>query len=214
MSHNMNNLLLKMRMINWRSRRREKSEIEALKASASYSENGERTKRTPLPDPLPFGREEGEGGKGRSSSSLGNRVHGESRQRLRFLNRLLPAVFALVGAMLLALGTVSCKKQAATKPPDVDYYTCTMHPSVKSQDPNGKCPICSMDLVPVKKKAAGAEKTSSQVKPQEQQHAKMTGGKGEQDMHGMEGMPGMPATGRQVTRGADLVRRKVEQKFS
>jgi len=34
----------------------------------------------------------------------------------------------------------------------VDYYTCTMHPSVKSQDPKGKCPICSMDLVPVKKK--------------------------------------------------------------
>jgi len=30
----------------------------------------------------------------------------------------------------------------------VAYYTCSMHPSVKSQDP-GTCPICSMDLVPV-----------------------------------------------------------------
>src|SRR6266478_9489260 len=94
-------------------------------------------------------------------------------------------LFVLV---VLLIAPACSKSNKATKPPNVDYYTCTMHPSVKSQDPNGKCPICSMDLVPVKKKAAGAEKTSSQVKPQEQQHAKMTGGKGEQDMHGMEGM--------------------------
>ncbi|MEI9892389.1 MAG: efflux RND transporter periplasmic adaptor subunit [Chthoniobacter sp.] len=38
----------------------------------------------------------------------------------------------------------------------MDYYTCTMHPSVRSQDPKGKCPICSMDLVPVLKKGATA----------------------------------------------------------
>lgn len=31
---------------------------------------------------------------------------------------------------------------------EIAYYTCSMHPSVKSEDP-GKCPICSMDLVPV-----------------------------------------------------------------
>jgi membrane fusion protein, copper/silver efflux system len=31
---------------------------------------------------------------------------------------------------------------------DVDYWTCTMHPSVHSEGP-GKCPICGMDLVPV-----------------------------------------------------------------
>src|SRR6202012_1859767 len=45
------------------------------------------------------------------------------------------------------------------KPSDVDYYTCTMHPSVRSQDPDGKCPICGMDLVPVMKKltATGGE---------------------------------------------------------
>lgn len=30
----------------------------------------------------------------------------------------------------------------------IDYYTCTMHPSVKQKDP-GTCPICGMDLVPV-----------------------------------------------------------------
>jgi len=37
---------------------------------------------------------------------------------------------------------------------DIDYYTCTMHPSVHSHDPDAKCPICGMDLVPVKKAAA------------------------------------------------------------
>ena len=35
----------------------------------------------------------------------------------------------------------------------VDYWTCTMHPSVKMKD-SGTCPICSMDLEPVKKQVA------------------------------------------------------------
>ncbi|HEY3857783.1 MAG TPA: efflux RND transporter periplasmic adaptor subunit [Verrucomicrobiae bacterium] len=60
------------------------------------------------------------------------------------------AVIVFAGALLL----VSCSKQSAeSKPAAVDYYTCTMHPSVHSQDPHGKCPICSMDLVPVEKKS-------------------------------------------------------------
>jgi membrane fusion protein, copper/silver efflux system len=46
---------------------------------------------------------------------------------------------------LVTLGLVACK------PDDVDYYTCTMHPSVHALLP-GKCPICSMDLVPVMKR--------------------------------------------------------------
>lgn len=52
----------------------------------------------------------------------------------------------------------ACKRGGAdAKPPNVDYYTCTMHPSVKKQHPNDKCPICSMDLTPVfKKDAAGS----------------------------------------------------------
>lgn len=38
----------------------------------------------------------------------------------------------------------------ATGSGEVDYYTCTMHPSVKQKEP-GTCPICAMDLVPVYK---------------------------------------------------------------
>ena len=58
----------------------------------------------------------------------------------------------LVLALLLLLVLPACSKKVAQQVSgDVDYYTCTMHPSVKSKDP-GKCPICSMDLVPVMKK--------------------------------------------------------------
>ena len=65
--------------------------------------------------------------------------------------------FALTLLLSLALGgslalTGCHQHDTGGKPADVDYYTCTMHPSVKSQDPKGKCPICSMDLVPVMKK--------------------------------------------------------------
>src|SRR5260221_6174882 len=57
--------------------------------------------------------------------------------------------------LLVSFVLSSCSKPAgkAVADADVDYYTCTMHPSVHSKDP-GKCPICSMDLVPVKKKGA------------------------------------------------------------
>jgi len=41
------------------------------------------------------------------------------------------ALWAALLAATLLFGVVSCKREAATKPADVDYYTCTMHPSVK-----------------------------------------------------------------------------------
>jgi RND family efflux transporter MFP subunit len=62
-------------------------------------------------------------------------------------------------ALLLIIGLFACSKKVGEQAGSgVDYYTCTMHPSVHSKEP-GKCPICSMDLVPVMKKdssAAGA----------------------------------------------------------
>jgi len=74
-------------------------------------------------------------------------------------------LFVLTVALAL-LPLVSCKKgDAGGKPADVDYYTCTMHPSVKSQDPKGKCPICSMDLVPVMKKGAATQQEHAAQMP-------------------------------------------------
>ncbi|MEP6668478.1 MAG: efflux RND transporter periplasmic adaptor subunit [Chthoniobacter sp.] len=73
--------------------------------------------------------------------------------------------FILVSSIAALAGVAGCqRKGAGGTDPNVDYYTCTMHPSVRSQDPKGKCPICSMDLVPVWKKgtlAAATPKASS-----------------------------------------------------
>jgi len=62
---------------------------------------------------------------------------------------------ALLGLSLLTLTACSraaWETKAATS--NVAYYTCAMHPFVRSQDPNGKCPICGMALVPVLKSSA------------------------------------------------------------
>src|ERR1051326_4998696 len=68
----------------------------------------------------------------------------------------MKTLIALTLITLVAAGLVTgCKPSGGTrKPADVDYYTCTMHPSVKSPDPKAKCPICGMDLTPVMKKGA------------------------------------------------------------
>jgi membrane fusion protein, copper/silver efflux system len=67
-------------------------------------------------------------------------------------NRLRQILIILSAALLVAAILSGCSRPATKGAADsgVDYYTCTMHPSVKSKDP-GKCPICAMDLVPVKK---------------------------------------------------------------
>src|SRR5258708_21367308 len=104
-------------------------------------------------------------------------------------------IATLIALLALLLSSVSCSKISGPKQPDnVDYYTCTMHPSVKSQDPNGKCPICSMDLVPVLKKSGGEMKPAPSPQMQETKGGQMQG------MSGMRGMQGMKGGGE--TKGA------------
>jgi len=99
----------------------------------------------------------------------------------------------LIALVALLFGAASCgKKMGSGKPSNVDYYTCTMHPSVKSQDPKGKCPICGMDLVRVMKKSGG--EATAETSPQ-MQEAKAGGEKQGGQMQGMEGMPGMKPGG-------------------
>jgi len=71
--------------------------------------------------------------------------------------RLIVAILST--GVLVSLLLSGCSKPAGKTAgdADVDYYTCTMHPSVHSKDP-GKCPICSMDLVPVMKKVSNETK--------------------------------------------------------
>src|SRR5438045_5948270 len=65
----------------------------------------------------------------------------------------------LFAVIAFALVAACSKTPAPSKPTDVDYYTCTMHPSVHAEAP-GKCPICGMELVPVKKRDGGAPSVS------------------------------------------------------
>ncbi len=61
-------------------------------------------------------------------------------------------------------GTKGIKFAAAeSSTGEVDYYTCTMHPSVKQKEP-GTCPICAMDLVPVYKDSGAPEKDTADKK--------------------------------------------------
>src|SRR5437899_7957991 len=70
-----------------------------------------------------------------------------------------------------------------------------MHPSVHSKDP-GKCPICSMDLVPVMKKEGGQA-------TRQPQGAKIRGAEKKAPSGEMQGMPGMPGMKPGETKGAE-----------
>ena len=65
---------------------------------------------------------------------------------------------ALLGLSLLTLTACSRKTPEGTaRDSSVAYYTCTMHPFVRSHEPKGKCPICGMDLVPVYESVAAPD---------------------------------------------------------
>ncbi len=100
--------------------------------------------------------------------------------RQHFLARI-----GVVLALLALLNMASCSKHdaGAGKESNIDYWTCTMHPSVHAATP-GKCPICSMDLVPVMKRGAG------ETKPSGGEMKGRTGG----SMPDMPRMPGMKQT--------------------
>ena len=66
---------------------------------------------------------------------------------------------ALAGLSLLALTACSRSTPSTSTDDGVAYYTCTMHPFVRSQEPKGKCPVCGMNLVAVLKSSAHATAT-------------------------------------------------------
>jgi hypothetical protein len=71
------------------------------------------------------------------------------KTHLRTLTRCLA-----IGLLLVAfLPACSRHDAAGGKKSNIDYWTCTMHPSVHAKDP-GNCPICAMTLVPVLKRDA------------------------------------------------------------
>ena len=99
-------------------------------------------------------------------------------------------VTLLLTLATLLFGAAACvKKGASGKPSNVDYYTCTMHPSVHAEAP-GKCPICGMDLVPVMKKNEPAKGEMSETASPPSASAPPSQGSTKQGMAGMPGMQG------------------------
>ena len=56
--------------------------------------------------------------------------------------------------VMILLLVVGCKSRQAITQAEDTYYTCSMDPQVVEAMP-GKCPICKMDLTPVKKSSTG-----------------------------------------------------------
>lgn len=78
---------------------------------------------------------------------------------------LLIALAFLVGIRLGSPGDATGRLPAHTHEnagsdgnsgdPEPRFYTCSMHPSVRLPDPDAKCPICFMDLIPVREGDTG-----------------------------------------------------------
>jgi len=58
----------------------------------------------------------------------------------------------------LTLLVSGCGSGEKTTPDNGTKYTCSMHPQVMQDEP-GPCPLCAMDLVPVKKSTPGQART-------------------------------------------------------
>ena len=98
--------------------------------------------------------------------------------------RTFDSLYWSIGLLLVAFLPACSKHDAAGgKKSNIDYWTCTMHPSVHAKDP-GKCPICAMTLVPVLKRD-----TPAGLPPATKEQTANT--PAEKKSGDMEGMPGM-----------------------
>ena len=68
-------------------------------------------------------------------------------------------ITGLVIGLLLRTGGGPGETTVSIGTPDskILFWTCSMHPQIK-QDGPGRCPICEMDLVPMREEAGGGEK--------------------------------------------------------
>jgi Cu(I)/Ag(I) efflux system membrane fusion protein len=97
---------------------------------------------------------------------------GKIKMNLQFLfqsnlNRKNLFVFSslILLTMMLILSCKNKTQKPQTADPDV-YYTCSMDPQVVESKP-GKCPICHMELTPVKKSAAQKNDNELQLSPEQ-----------------------------------------------
>jgi len=82
--------------------------------------------------------------------------------KLPFVYWIFPIAFCL-----LLISSCKNKTPTAAANPDI-YYTCSMDPQVVESKP-GKCPICHMDLTPVKKSAQQENNDELALSPEQMQ---------------------------------------------
>ena len=83
----------------------------------------------------------------------------------------------IITAIVLLLIAYGIGRYTAPSPDDHDHdeaaettndepqeYTCSMHPQVRKTDPNAKCPICAMDLIPVPRDEEDADDMDDEVR--------------------------------------------------
>lgn len=68
-------------------------------------------------------------------------------------------VLVLFAVFLSLAGALGCQQKGPSD--EVAFYTCPMHPQIKKDQP-GNCPICGMDLVPVKKQPETSHSAETQ----------------------------------------------------
>lgn len=73
---------------------------------------------------------------------------------------VLIVLLAAAGGVIYGWKSRPAGPAASKSASDTLYYTCVMHPFIHRDEP-GKCPICSMDLVPVKKDKVQAQTAAS-----------------------------------------------------
>ncbi len=74
----------------------------------------------------------------------------------RILIALIPLAFLLGWFLHAPAPRGDGSGPAADAVPGTDY-TCSMHPAVRSTDPEAPCPLCGMDLIPVRTGNGGAD---------------------------------------------------------
>jgi membrane fusion protein, copper/silver efflux system len=65
--------------------------------------------------------------------------------------------FILALGIIIIFGACKSKKKDSAQINDI-YYTCSMHPQIMEENP-GKCPICGMTLIAVKKSQGATDNT-------------------------------------------------------
>lgn len=65
-------------------------------------------------------------------------------------------IFLIITGVLFLVSSCGNKKQSKQAASDNEYYTCSMHPQIMQPGP-GTCPICHMELIPVKKTNTAAD---------------------------------------------------------